>query len=81
MKIFVRSLIVILGLTLWGTLSLAAVNLREDRSSLVIWAFLGFCALIVIAQVLPAIRSARRAAKEERARRNGAIAVRVDGEQ
>jgi hypothetical protein len=32
----------------------------------VIWAFLGFCALIVIAQVIPAILNARRAAAAEK---------------
>jgi hypothetical protein len=39
---------------------------REDNSPLVIWAFLAFCALIVIAQVIPAILNARRAAAAEK---------------
>lgn len=39
---------------------------REDNSPLVVWTFLGFCALIVVAQLLPAVRSARRAAAERR---------------
>lgn len=34
---------------------LAAGAVREDHSSIVVWAFLGFCALIVIAQLLPAL--------------------------
>ncbi len=34
-----------------STVSAAAT--REDGSSLVVWIFLGFCALIVIAQLLP----------------------------
>jgi hypothetical protein len=47
------------GLTLAGFLMTAAPALaaqaREDHSGLVVWIFLGFCALIVIAQLVPAI--------------------------
>lgn len=32
-----------------------AAPAREDNSGIIVWAFLGFCALIVIAQVIPAI--------------------------
>lgn len=42
-------------LLLSATPVLAAGALREDHSSIVVWAFLGFCALIVIAQLLPAL--------------------------
>ena len=31
----------------------AAANVREDNSNLFVWIFLGFCALIVIAQLIP----------------------------
>ncbi len=34
---------------------LAATGLRVDNSGLVVWAFLGLCALIVLAQLMPAI--------------------------
>jgi hypothetical protein len=34
---------------------LAAGAVREDHSGLVVWVFLGFCALIVVAQLLPAV--------------------------
>ena len=30
---------------------------RSDNSGFVVWVFLGFCALIVVAQVVPAIMS------------------------
>jgi len=80
MKNIIRSVIVILAVTLWGTLSPAAANLREDRSSAVVWVFLGFCALIVIAQLLPAIRSARQIAKES-GRQTEKAEVRIDGEK
>ena len=55
---------------LWGWVpaALAATAGREDNSPLVVWMFLIFCALIVIAQVVPAIRGTRRAAIEERDR-------------
>jgi thiol:disulfide interchange protein len=33
----------------------AAVDGLEDHSGLLCWIFLGFCALIVVAQLLPAI--------------------------
>ena len=34
---------------------LAASAMPADHSSIVVWAFLGFCALIVIAQLVPAL--------------------------
>jgi hypothetical protein len=42
---------------LMGTASTtwAAVDGSEDHSGLLCWIFLGFCALIVVAQLLPAI--------------------------
>ena len=50
---------------------------REDDSSLVVWIFFGFCALILIAQLLPAIRGARKTAREERERKAMVRPVRV----
>lgn len=35
--------------------ALAAGAMREDHSNIVVWVFLGFCALIVIAQLVPAV--------------------------
>lgn len=32
-----------------------AASARQDSSGLIVWIFLGFCALIVIAQLLPAL--------------------------
>lgn len=34
--------------------SFAAAGAREDTSGIVVWVFLGFCALIVVAQLVPA---------------------------
>lgn len=34
---------------------LAATGVREDHSGIVVWVFLGFCALIVAAQLVPAV--------------------------
>jgi hypothetical protein len=50
---------------------------RQDSSPLVVWTFLGFCALIVVAQLLPAFRSARRAAAAKRRRLAQRQAVKV----
>ncbi len=33
----------------------AASGLSEDNSGIFVWVFLGFCALIVVAQIVPAI--------------------------
>ncbi|MFZ4859870.1 MAG: hypothetical protein ACOYL3_26165 [Desulfuromonadaceae bacterium] len=46
--------------TIVGTLApvtafAAASGVREDSSGIFVWVFLGFCALIVVAQVIPAI--------------------------
>ena len=56
-----------------ATTALAASGAREDNSGFFVWIFLGFCALIVAAQLLPAILLALggvkglRKAKEEEA--------------
>jgi hypothetical protein len=77
MKSIVSSLIAALTVTLAGTPAWAAAGGRQDNSSMVVWAFLAFCALIVIAQLVPAIRNARQAAKEEKERKVEAGMVRV----
>jgi hypothetical protein len=46
--------------TIVGTLApvsafAAASNLSEDNSGMFVWVFLGFCALIVVAQIVPAV--------------------------
>ena len=45
--------------TLMGILApvsaFAASGIREDSSGIFVWVFLGFCALIVVAQVIPAV--------------------------
>jgi hypothetical protein len=43
--------------------ALAATSGREDTSGIFVWAFLGLCALIVAAQVVPAILMALGAVK------------------
>ncbi len=35
--------------------ALAASGAREDNSGIFVWIFLGFCALIVVAQLFPAL--------------------------
>ena len=37
------------------TSALAASGAREDNSGVFVWIFLGFCALIVVAQMVPAV--------------------------
>lgn len=46
------------SVTVWlGTAApaLAASGAREDNSGIFVWIFLGFCALIVVAQLIPAL--------------------------
>jgi hypothetical protein len=43
----------------------------------VVWAFLGFCALIVIAQLLPSIRNAHLAARKQKEESEQENAVKV----
>jgi hypothetical protein len=58
----------VIGVLGWAGMAMADVGLgRQDNSGFVVWAFLAFCALIVVAQLLPAIRSRilqRAAAKQ-----------------
>lgn len=39
---------------LWSATAHAAVH-RDDFSGVFVWVFLGFCAIIVVAQLIPAI--------------------------
>jgi len=49
--------------TLAPVTALAGTAGREDTSGILVWAFLGLCALIVAAQVVPAILMAVGAVK------------------
>lgn len=49
-----KTLATIIGLLAPAT-AFAATGARADNSGLFVWIFLGFCALIVVAQVIPAI--------------------------
>ncbi len=37
------------------SIAFAAPGAREDSSGLFVWIFLGFCALIIVAQLIPAL--------------------------
>ena len=51
-----RALITTIVGTLAPVSAFAAANgMSEDNSGIFVWVFLGFCALIVVAQVVPAI--------------------------
>jgi hypothetical protein len=49
-----RALNTIMGIIVPATTSFAAGG-RVDGSGIFVWVFLGFCALIVVSQVIPAI--------------------------
>ncbi len=49
-----RVLTMILGIIAPVT-AFAAAGAHEDSSGIFVWVFLGFCALIVVAQVIPAL--------------------------
>jgi hypothetical protein len=42
-------------LVLSSTLALAETTARQDHSQLLVWAFLGMCALIIIIQLMPVV--------------------------
>jgi uncharacterized membrane protein YuzA (DUF378 family) len=68
MKLKALITVSVVTLGIFGSKALAAVAGREDNSSLVVWIFLGFCALIVVAQLLPLLLQMRiftRTHKEE----------------
>jgi hypothetical protein len=50
-----RALITTIAGTLAPVTAFAASGVREDSSGIFVWVFLGFCALIVVAQVIPAV--------------------------
>ena len=50
-----RALITTIAATLAPVTAFAANGLSEDNSGIFVWVFLGFCALIVVAQVIPAV--------------------------
>lgn len=49
-----RKALAVLAATLPAAPALAADAARVDHSGILVWAFLGLCALIVVAQVVPA---------------------------
>lgn len=51
-KNLVRNILVILC---GGATKAFAAGPREDHSGILVWAFLGFCGLIVAAQLVPAV--------------------------
>lgn len=51
-----------------------AASARQDSSGLVVWIFLGFCALIIVAQLLPALLVALGLVKGMAARKEPAEA-------
>jgi len=49
-----RALATVMGIIAPAT-AFAASGAREDSSGIFVWVFLGFCALIVVAQIVPAV--------------------------
>ncbi len=45
----------VMAMLLGPTTAAFAAGAREDNSGIFVWIFLGFCALIVVAQLLPAL--------------------------
>ncbi len=50
-----RALITTIAGTLAPVTAFAANGLSEDNSGIFVWVFLEFCALIVVAQIIPAL--------------------------
>jgi hypothetical protein len=50
-----RALIITIAGIIAPASAMAATGIRVDNSGIFVWVFLGFCALIVVAQVIPAV--------------------------
>lgn len=64
MKKSIRTAMTTLAATFMASPALAETAARSDKSSLMVWAFLGVCALIIIAQVIPVFFSLRDTARQ-----------------
>ena len=51
----IRNLLAALAVVVTTSSPALAAGARSDHSGLVVWMFLGFCGLIVVAQLVPAI--------------------------
>ena len=51
----IRNLLAALAVIVATSSPVLAAGARSDHSGLVVWMFLGFCGLIVVAQLVPAI--------------------------
>ena len=69
------------ALTCIAAPAMAATGGQEDSSDLVVWGFLGFCALIVVGQLLPAFLSFMSAKKVAEQRLQEELAVRSETQQ
>ncbi|MBN2645275.1 MAG: hypothetical protein JXR59_07375 [Desulfuromonadaceae bacterium] len=54
MKITLKTVLMALA-SLMVASPVMAASQRTDNSGILVWAFLGFCALIVVAQLVPAV--------------------------
>ena len=50
-----RALITLMGILAPASAFAASNGLSADNSGVFVWVFLGFCALIVVAQIVPAV--------------------------
>ncbi|MBN2645992.1 MAG: hypothetical protein JXR59_11045 [Desulfuromonadaceae bacterium] len=55
MKTTIKTTLMTLASVATASPVLAASTQRSDSSGILVWAFLGFCALIVVAQLVPAL--------------------------
>jgi hypothetical protein len=75
---------VALGLALLcanGTSAYAADIVREDNSDLFVWIFLAFCALIIVAQLIPAALMVMGFAKGVKKETPAVVSVTADEER
>ena len=69
------------ALTCIASPAMALTGGREDSSELVVWGFLGFCALIIVGQLLPAFFSFMSAKKAAEQRLQEELAARSETQQ
>lgn len=69
MSVLKRSIILLVTLATMVVPVLAAAEEREPPGTIAVQIFLGFCALIIVAQLVPLARQTLRKLSEQRAKR------------
>jgi hypothetical protein len=74
----IKRFVIYTGILIGNITPVWAATGKEDNSDLFVWIFLGFCALIVVAQLIPAVMVMLGLAKGVKKERVEAIPAKMD---